>query len=28
MKPLIYSEKLAKKKGIGWFRDGYDICYY
>ena len=28
MKPLFYSEKLAKEKGVGWFRDGHDICYY
>lgn len=28
MKPLIYSEKQAKLKKIGWYRDGYDICYY
>lgn len=28
MKPLIYSEKNAKNKGLGWHRDGNDICYY
>ena len=28
MKPLIYSEKNAKTKGLGWHRDGNDICYY
>jgi len=28
MKPLCYSEKNAKFKKIGWFREGYDICYY
>lgn len=28
MKPLFYSEKQAKQKNIGWYRDGHDICYY
>ncbi|KAL4508114.1 hypothetical protein ABPG72_021487 [Tetrahymena utriculariae] len=28
MKPLMYSEKQAKFKKHGWYRDGYDICYY
>ena len=35
MKPLFYSEKKAKYESIflyhvetGWYRDGYDICYY
>ena len=28
MKPLVYSSDLAQKKGVGWYRDGYDICYY
>jgi len=28
MKPLVYSEGIAKNKKIGWHRDGYDICYY
>ena len=28
MKPLVYSETLARRKGVGWYRDGYDICYY
>lgn len=28
MKALIYSEKKAEKEDIGWFRGGYDICYY
>lgn len=38
MKPLLYSESNAKNKSkstnnpilieIGWYRDGYDICYY
>jgi hypothetical protein len=28
MKPLIYSEKSALSKGVGWIREGGDICYY
>ena len=38
MKPLMYSNKQAKHKcipfilylilEIGWYRNGYDICYY
>eukprot|EP00818_Percolomonas_sp_WS_P003439 CAMPEP_0117437742 /NCGR_PEP_ID=MMETSP0759-20121206/1687_1 /TAXON_ID=63605 /ORGANISM="Percolomonas cosmopolitus, Strain WS" /LENGTH=840 /DNA_ID=CAMNT_0005229397 /DNA_START=1 /DNA_END=2523 /DNA_ORIENTATION=+ len=28
MKPLVYSEMDAKRKGRGWYRDGFDICYY
>lgn len=28
MKPLIYSHKISTKKGLGWHRDGNDICYY
>ena len=28
MKPLFYSERLAKEKGCGWYRDGFDVCYY
>lgn len=28
MRPLIYSDLDAKRKGRGWFRDGFDICYY
>ena len=28
MKPLIYSEKNALHKGLGWVREGGDICYY
>ena len=28
MKPLIYSDKNAANKNIGWHRDGTDICYY
>jgi len=29
MKPLIYSKKEAETgSGIGWYRDGENICYY
>ncbi|KAK2949852.1 putative Cytosolic carboxypeptidase Nna1 [Blattamonas nauphoetae] len=28
MQPLMYSEFLARDKGIGWHRVGKDICYY
>jgi hypothetical protein len=28
MKPLVYSEKAALAKGVGWIREGGDICYY
>jgi hypothetical protein len=28
MRPLVYSEKNAREKQIGWVRGGYDICYY
>ena len=28
MKPLIYSERVALTKGMGWSREGEDICYY
>ena len=30
MKPLLYSVKGAKdeNQGIGWIRDGVNICYY
>eukprot|EP00939_MAST-03C_sp_MAST-3C-sp1_P005554 g5554.t1 len=28
MRPLLYSERLAKEKGVGWHRCGGDICYY
>ena len=28
MKPLFYSERQAREKGIGWYRDGFDVCYY
>jgi hypothetical protein len=28
MKPLIYSEKTALTKGVGWVREGAEICYY
>ena len=28
MKPMIYSERNANNKGLGWHRDGADICYY
>lgn len=27
-KPLIYSMKGAAEDGIGWVRDGTNICYY
>eukprot|EP00062_Callorhinchus_milii_P008414 gi/632951319/ref/XP_007891223.1/ PREDICTED: cytosolic carboxypeptidase 2-like [Callorhinchus milii] len=27
MKPLVYSEKDAKERGIGWFRSGHHITY-
>lgn len=28
MKVLIYSEKMAEEKDIGWQRGGYNIAYY
>ena len=28
MKPLMYSENLARTKNIGWVRHGNDIKYY
>ena len=28
MKPLFYSDKLTKKTGQGWFRDGINIEYF
>jgi hypothetical protein len=28
MKILTYSDRYAKEKKIGWYRDGFDICYY
>ncbi len=35
MRPLFYSERLARERSnyifyveTGWFRDGYDICYF
>lgn len=28
MKVLIYSEKKAEEDGIGWYRGGFNICYY
>lgn len=28
MKPLLYSEKSAVEKGVGWKRVGSDISYY
>lgn len=28
MKPMIYSERNASTKGLGWHRDGAEICYY
>lgn len=28
MKPLLYSERDAQTNGIGWRREGADICYY
>lgn len=28
MKPLIYSERGALTKGVGWVREGGEICYY
>ena len=31
MKPLIYSKKDAESgegQGIGWYRDGQNICYF
>ena len=30
MKILTYSDKMSKdpNKKVGWYRDGYDICYY
>lgn len=28
MKPLVYSERKAAQKNIGWHRDATDICYY
>jgi hypothetical protein len=28
MKPLVYSEKGALLKGLGWVREGGEICYF
>jgi len=28
MMPLVYSTKEAEDKGVGWKREGFDICYY
>ena len=28
MRPLMYSDAMAKKNGRGWIRTGNDICYY
>ena len=28
MRPLMYSETMAKEKNIGWHRVGEDCCYY
>lgn len=28
MKPLVYSERAALARGVGWIREGGDICYY
>ena len=28
MKPLLYSVKTANEEGVGWERQGEDICYY
>ena len=28
MRPLMYSEKSAEISGIGWTREGRNICYY
>ena len=28
MKPLVYSEKGALLKGMGWVREGGEICYF
>ena len=28
MKVLVFSEKLAEEKDIGWHRAGYNIGYY
>lgn len=28
MKPLVYSERSAHHRHLGWHRDGSDICYY
>eukprot|EP00698_Gefionella_okellyi_P012506 TRINITY_DN3376_c0_g1_i1.p1 TRINITY_DN3376_c0_g1~~TRINITY_DN3376_c0_g1_i1.p1 ORF type:complete len:976 (-),score=156.11 TRINITY_DN3376_c0_g1_i1:4-2508(-) len=28
MKPLVYSERLAREKGIGWHHGCEEICYY
>jgi len=28
MKPLIYSDAMAKQKKLGWHRDGHNVCYY
>mmetsp|Transcript_19309 Transcript_19309/g.21879 ORF Transcript_19309/g.21879 Transcript_19309/m.21879 type:complete len:674 (+) Transcript_19309:211-2232(+) len=28
LKPLIYSETEAKRYGMGWHREGSDICYF
>lgn len=28
MQPVVYSEHMARTQGIGWHRDGFDVCYY
>jgi len=28
MQPVVYSDRNAADNGIGWIRDGSDICYY
>ena len=28
MRPLIYSERAARERKVGWHRAGEEICYY
>ncbi|KAL0488310.1 hypothetical protein AKO1_015468 [Acrasis kona] len=28
LRPLIYSTRYAQERQVGWYRGGYDICYY
>ena len=28
MRPLVYSERNALQRGVGWVREGGEICYF